>query len=194
MLWEILVMGLSCASFGFTHIPHLYRVDHSASPLHPLLTRCDDKTFSRHCPVSLGGQKHLHLHHWLHADFTSTGYLVRTPDRRGSELCTGAVTAKRVNALLSSWSLGLAGKGSLQAVGRPWNRCYARVLAEVRGPLDLLLWGHVNLGRTQSLLSTSCYLDLLAPQISGDNEHSHLGIEGFCSTGSWGGGEMKSWV
>ena len=124
---------------GFPSIPDLYQVGHSASPLHPLLTRCDDKTFSRHCPVSLGGQKHLHLHHWLHADFTSTGYLVRTPDRRGSELCTGAVTAKRVNALLSSWSLGLAGKGSLQAVGRPWNRCYARVLAEVGGPLDLLL-------------------------------------------------------
>ena len=43
------------------------------------------------------------------------------------------------NALLSSWSLSLAGKKSLQAVGRPWNGCYAWVLAEVRDPLDLLL-------------------------------------------------------
>lgn len=124
---------------GFPSIPDLYQVDCSASPLHPLLTRCDDKAFYRHCPVSLEGQKHLHLHHWLHADFTSMAYLVRTLYRRGSELCTGAVTAKRVNALLSSWSLSLAGKKSLQAVGRPWNGCYAWVLAEVRDPLDLLL-------------------------------------------------------
>ena len=42
---------------GFPSIPDLYRADHSASLLHPLLTSCDDKTFSRHCPVSLGGQK-----------------------------------------------------------------------------------------------------------------------------------------
>ena len=161
---------------GFPSIPDLYRADRSASLLHPLLTRCDDKTFSRHCPVSLGGQKHLHLHHGLEADFTSAGYLLRIPDRRGSELCAGAMTAKRVNVLLSSWSFSLVGKGSLQAVGRHWNGCYAQVLAGVRGPLDLLLWRHVNLGRTQSLLSTTCYLDLLAPQISGENEHFHLGI------------------
>ena len=138
--------------------------------------RYNDKTFSRHCPMSLGGQKCFQLHHWLQADFMSTGYLLRIPDRRGSELCAGAMTAKRVNALLSSWSFGLVGKGSLQAVGRHWNGCYAQVLAGVRGPLDLLLWGHVNLGRTQSLLSTSYYFDLLAPQISGENEHFHWGI------------------
>lgn len=157
------------------------------------LMRCDDKN-SRHCPMSLRGQKYLHLHHWLEADFPSTGYLLRIPDRKGSDLCTGDMTAKRVNALLSSWSFGLVGKGSLQAVGRPWNGCCTWVLAGVRGPLDLLLWGHVNPGRTQSLLSTSCYLDLLPPQISGRNEHFHLGIESFCSTGSKGAGEMKSWV
>ena len=89
------------------------------------------------------------------------GYLLRTPDRRGSELSAGAMTARRVNALLSSWNFRLVGNGSLQA--------------GVRGPLDLLLQGHVNPGMTQSFLSTSCYLDLLPPQISGE-----------MSTSTWG--------
>lgn len=123
---------------GFPSIPDLYQVDCSASPLHPLLTRCDDKTFSRHCPVFLEGQKH-HLHHWLHADFTSMAYLVRTPDRRGSELCTGAVTAKRVMLFClhgaSVWQGRKVSRlwgdpgmgvmlGSWQKSGIPWT-CYS---------------------------------------------------------------------
>ena len=91
------------------------------------------------CP--LGDKKHLHLHHGLEADFTSTGYLLRIPDRRGSELCAGAMTAKRVNALLSSWSFGLVGKGSLQAVGRHISgflQCLAGKLLSVLHPKNLI--------------------------------------------------------
>lgn len=150
------------------------------------------KNVPRDCQMSPGRQNCPWLHHWLEADFISPVYLLRIPDRKGSELCTGDSTVKRVSALLSSWSFSLVGKGSLQAFGRHWDRCCNRVLAGIRGPLDLLLWEHVNRGRTQSLLNTSCILTCRPPQRSGENEHFCLGIESYHKTGSQKHGEMKS--
>ena len=154
---------------GFPSIPDLYRADRSASLLHPLLTRCDDKTSpdTVQCP---SGTKLLPVAPLAASRFYVRGVFIENTWQEGLWAKRWGYDSKEGKC--SSVFMELPSGGERKSPGRSQGSSGPITLRTCKPWKDPVISQYIVLSWP------------VAPSDKWGNEHFHLGIESFCSTGS----------